>query len=49
MPDCEFTRDDMRTLLDFLNTIAIHTVYIAQIDNAMREILNGSQKLFIPI
>lgn len=45
---CEFTGEDMRTLLDFLNTIAMHTVYVAQIDNAVREILNGSQELFIP-
>ena len=38
---CEFTPNDMKSLLDFLNTIAMHTRIVAKIDDAVRNILEG--------
>ncbi len=38
---CEFTPSDMRSLLEFLNTIAMHTRIVARIDDAVRSVLNG--------
>lgn len=45
---CEFTRDDMKSLLNFLNTIETHTMYVAQVDNLVRKILDGKVELIIP-
>lgn len=45
---CDFTSMDIRKLLDFLNTLATHTQYVAQIDDAVRVILNGEANLITP-
>lgn len=42
---CEFTKDDMRRLLDFLNTIATHEKYIKELDEIIVPILDGSVSL----
>ena len=45
---CEFTPNDMASLLNFLNTIATHTNYVAQVDDLVRGILSGATELIIP-
>lgn len=45
---CEFTADDMKRLLDFLNTIATHTEIVARIDDFVYEILNERYDFIIP-
>lgn len=44
---CEFTGDDMRRLLDFLNTIAIHEKYVEKLDEMIAPILNGVVPLVV--
>ena len=39
---CDFTKDDMKRLLDFLNTIATHEKYVCELDELIAPILNGS-------
>lgn len=38
---CEFTQNDMKRLLDFLNTIALHEKYVERLDEAIAPILKG--------
>lgn len=45
---CEFTREDMKALLDFLNTIATHIRFVAEVDDEVRTILNGTDELIVP-
>lgn len=45
---CEFTKDDMRSLLDFLNTIETHTRIVAEIDEKVRPILHNEIELLVP-
>ena len=45
---CSFDKDDMRKLLDFLNTLATHAKYVAQLDDVVREILIGNVELIQP-
>lgn len=45
---CEFTKNDMESLLNFLNTIATHAEYVAKVDDLVRGILNGNVELIIP-
>lgn len=42
---CEFTRDDMKRLLDFLNTIAIHETYVEELDGIVAPVLKGTVSL----
>jgi predicted helicase len=42
---CEFTRDDMKRLLDFLNTIATHEKYVEKLDEIIAPILSGEVPL----
>ena len=45
---CDFTRGDMKELLDFLNTLCQHTRIVAQIDEVVRNILDGGVDLLLP-
>ncbi len=45
---CEFTKEDMRGLLDFLNTIETHTRIVAEIDEKVRSILHKEKELLVP-
>lgn len=45
---CEFTKKDMRGLLDFLNTIEMHTRIVAEIDEKVRPILHKEKELMVP-
>lgn len=47
---CDFNGEDMRQLLDFLNTLEEHTRIVASIDEVVREILHGTarQQLVLP-
>ena len=36
---CEFAKNDMKRLLDFLNTIAMHEKYVERLDNLVDPIL----------
>lgn len=38
---CEFTQNDMKRLLDFLNTIALHEKYVERLDETIAPILKG--------
>lgn len=38
---CEFTNEDMKRLLDFLNTIAMHEKYVEKLDEIIAPILRG--------
>lgn len=38
---CEFTREDMKRLLDFLNVLALHEKYVEELDEIMAPVLNG--------
>ena len=42
---CEFNRDDMKKLLDFLNTIATHEKMVKKLDEEMAPVLAGEVKL----
>lgn len=42
---CEFAKEDMKRLLDFLNTIAIHEKYVEKLDELVAPILNGTVPL----
>lgn len=42
---CEFTADDMKKLLDFLNAIAIHEKHVEKLDEMIAPILNGTVPL----
>lgn len=43
---CSFTQDDMKKLMDFLNTIATHEKIVAELDELLLPILHGEVKLF---
>lgn len=45
---CEFTPDDARKLLNFLNTLEMHTRLVAQIDDVVATVLNGQVTLALP-
>ncbi len=45
---CDFGRDDMRRLLDFLNTLATHTQIVARIDDEVSDILHEKYDLILP-
>lgn len=45
---CEFTKADMKALLDFLNTIEMHSKIVAELDDEVRSILHGDTDLLIP-
>lgn len=45
---CDFTGNDMKELLDFLNTLNEHTRIVSQIDDVARRILDGSVELLLP-
>ena len=45
---CDFDADDMRNLLNLLNTLEMHTRLVAQIDNVVATILNGHIQLINP-
>lgn len=38
---CEFAKNDMKRLLDFLNTIAMHEKYVEKLDEVIAPILEG--------
>jgi hypothetical protein len=42
---CEFTKNDMKRLLDFLNIIALHEKYVERLDEVIAPILNGTVSL----
>lgn len=42
---CEFTKNDMKRLLDFLNTVATHEKCVAKLDGIIAPILNGAVPL----
>jgi hypothetical protein len=43
---CTFTQDDMRRLLDFLNTIAEHEKLVKNLDDILLPVLHGKVRLF---
>ena len=43
---CTFTQDDMKRLLDFLNTIATHEKCVKRLDDIVLPILHGEVSLF---
>ena len=45
---CDFTMDDMKKLLDFLNKLAEREKYVQQIDNSVRNIINEVYPLIVP-
>ena len=45
---CDFTADDMRNLLNLLNTLEMHTRLVAQIDDIVATIINGHISLIFP-
>lgn len=45
---CDFNADDMRNLLNLLNTLEMHTRLVAQIDDVVATILNGHIPLINP-
>lgn len=45
---CGFNRDDMRKLLDFLNTLATHARYVSRLDAIVHEVLAGNVDLILP-
>ena len=38
---CEFAKNDMKRLLDFLNAIAMHEKYVEKLDEVIAPILEG--------
>ena len=42
---CDFTKDDMNRLLDFLNTIATHEKYVKELDEIIAPIFTGAVSL----
>lgn len=46
---CDFTSNDMRKLLDLLNTLEMHTRIVSQIDDVVSTILSGQVQLISPI
>ena len=45
---CDFTVNDMRDLLNLLNTLEMHTRLVAQIDDVVATILNGCIPMIQP-
>ncbi len=45
---CDFTRDDILKLLNFMNTLEMHTRIVAQIDNVIPSILSGNVSIILP-
>ncbi len=45
---CAFTQDDMRCLLDFLNTIATHEKLVEKLDETLLPVLQGKVRLLVP-
>lgn len=45
---CDFVREDMKKLLNFLNTLATHTAIVSRIDDVVRIILHGDTELLLP-
>ncbi len=45
---CEFTKDDMERLLNFLNTLTKHTEIVARIDDVVYEIIHEQFELILP-
>lgn len=45
---CEFTKTDMKDLLNFLNTIETHSRIVAELDDAVRAVLQTPDGLVIP-
>lgn len=45
---CDFTADDMRKLLDLLNTLEMHTRIVSQIDDIVSIVLSGQVGLISP-
>lgn len=43
---CAFTQDDMRRLLNFLNTIAVHEKLVEKLDDILLPVLQGKVSLF---
>ncbi len=46
---CAFTQEDTRNLLNFLNTLGMHTKIVAEIDNIIPSILFGEISLISPM
>lgn len=44
---CDFGRDDVKQLLDFLNTLEEHTRIVALIDEVVRDILHGTTRQLV--
>lgn len=42
---CEFVKEDMKRLLDFLNTLALHEKYVAELDEIIAPLLDGKTSL----
>ena len=42
---CEFTQENMKHLLDFLNKLALHERYVGELDNVVEPILRGDVPL----
>lgn len=42
---CEFTKDDMKRLLNFLNTLAIHERLVKKLDEVISPVINGEVSL----
>ena len=44
---CDFTRDDMKNLLDFLNKLVEREDIVSELDGIVRQVLNGQYPLII--
>jgi len=44
---CAFTKEDMKRLLDFLNTIAMREKLVEKLDEILLPVLHGNVRLFL--
>lgn len=45
---CTCTREDMKGLLDFLNSLAMHVKYVADVDDVIHDVVDGKIDLIEP-
>ena len=45
---CDFSKNDMKSLLDFLNSLKIHSMIVAELDDEVRTILRKDTDLLVP-
>ncbi len=45
---CAFTKEDMTSLLDLLNTLSVHTELVDKVDEIVYRIINNNCDLVLP-